>query len=353
MTTPPLRCTVRDARARRGWSQQQLADRAGLSRAGVSAIETGRLAPSTAAALALAAALDVRVEDLFSLGSAGLTGPEWAWAPPRLPARYWGARVGDRLLVVPVEPQAAAPTAHDGVAHADRLPADTDLDADVAARTLVIAGCDPAAGLLVAEATRQEGLRIVVVPRGSSAALDLLAAGRVHAAGVHLGGLDPDGNAAAVRQRLGPGHPLVHVARWETGVALAHSTRVSSVGGALRARLRWIGREAGSGARLCQDEILGRRAEPEHVALHHRAVASAIQLGYADLGVSTRLVSEESRLRFIEVRREAYELCLRGDPSDDPRLRALVRVLRSPRTRRLLADLPGYDTAGTGEQRTA
>ena len=51
----------------RGWSQEQLARRSGLSRAGISAIETDRLIPSAAAALALAAALDCRVEDLFRL----------------------------------------------------------------------------------------------------------------------------------------------------------------------------------------------------------------------------------------------------------------------------------------------
>ena len=54
----------------RGWSQEELARLSGLSRAGVSAIETGRLIPSAAAALALAAALECRVEDLFRLQGA-------------------------------------------------------------------------------------------------------------------------------------------------------------------------------------------------------------------------------------------------------------------------------------------
>ena len=58
---------LREHRARRGWSQEELARRAGLSRAGISAIETDRLVPSVAAALALAEALECRVEDLFQL----------------------------------------------------------------------------------------------------------------------------------------------------------------------------------------------------------------------------------------------------------------------------------------------
>ena len=47
-----LRNRVRDARDRLGWSQAELAARSGLSRSGVSAIEQGRLIPSTAAAIA-------------------------------------------------------------------------------------------------------------------------------------------------------------------------------------------------------------------------------------------------------------------------------------------------------------
>ena len=64
---PRLENWVREQRTRRGWSQEELARRSGLSRTGIGAIETGRLVPSAAAALALATAFDCRVEDLFRL----------------------------------------------------------------------------------------------------------------------------------------------------------------------------------------------------------------------------------------------------------------------------------------------
>src|SRR5437870_3247635 len=96
---------VRDHRARRGWSQGELARRAGLSRAGVSAIERGRLVPSAAAALALAAAFGAKVEDLFSLPHAATEPPAWAWDPPATgaPVRYWRAEVGGRSRLYPAE----------------------------------------------------------------------------------------------------------------------------------------------------------------------------------------------------------------------------------------------------------
>ena len=53
--------------------RRSLRSRAAISRAGVSAIEMGRLVPSATAVLALAAAFECRVEDLFSLVSEGQT----------------------------------------------------------------------------------------------------------------------------------------------------------------------------------------------------------------------------------------------------------------------------------------
>src|SRR5262245_8617655 len=70
MSNLALTNRLRQRRLDRKWSQQELAERAGIARASVSAIEMGRLVPSAASALALAAALNCRVEDLFQLASA-------------------------------------------------------------------------------------------------------------------------------------------------------------------------------------------------------------------------------------------------------------------------------------------
>ena len=68
-----------------------MAERAGISRAAVSAIEVNRLVPSVTAALALAKALGCAVEDLFSFDPYEQAQPEWAWPPTRTPSRYWRA----------------------------------------------------------------------------------------------------------------------------------------------------------------------------------------------------------------------------------------------------------------------
>jgi putative transcriptional regulator len=58
---------LRVARAERGFSQERLAQEAGVTRQTISAIETGLYAPSALLAFRLAETLDKRVDDLFFL----------------------------------------------------------------------------------------------------------------------------------------------------------------------------------------------------------------------------------------------------------------------------------------------
>jgi molybdate-binding protein len=118
----------------------------------------------------------------------------------------------------------------------------------------------------------------------------------------------------------------------------------------VRSGLCWIGREDASGARQCLDEMLeGKRIVPRFVATDHRGVAEVVRSGCADAGVCLRLVSEEAGLDFLGVREEAYDLCFPARWENDPRIRALLEVVRSPAYRKALGELPGYDSAETGE----
>jgi molybdate-binding protein/transcriptional regulator with XRE-family HTH domain len=344
-----LENTVADHRTRRGWSQQEVASRAGLSRAGVSAIETGRLVPSTAAALALAAAFECRVEDLFRIRQRRDDDVRWAWPFERDPCRFWRAEVGGKTWLYPVEASPLKLIPHDGIyrhgilQHSNhREPSDT----------LVLASCDPAAGLLADELLRTAGVRLIVIARSSRAGLTLLEQGLVHAAGVHLShGRNPDGNALAVRATLGDGceYVLLRMARWEEGIALASNVQLKSIKAAMGANLRWIGREEGSGARQCLDELLEGRRSPRRLARDHRGVAEAVRCGWADAGVCLRLTGEEAGLHFLGVRQEYYDFCFRRSLTDDRRIRALIGVSRSLSFGRLLSELPGYDASEAGE----
>src|SRR5437899_1745935 len=115
MSKTTLENRVQALRAARGWPQAELARRAGVSRAAVSAIEVGRLVPSVAAALALAAAFDLRVDALFSLSGSSGQEPAWAWPAACDPCRYWHAEVAGRVLLYPVEASGLGVAGHDGI----------------------------------------------------------------------------------------------------------------------------------------------------------------------------------------------------------------------------------------------
>jgi putative transcriptional regulator len=63
---------LKDARARHGLTQADLAARAGVSRKTINTVENGVFTPSTTLALALAEALETKVEALFFLEPPGL-----------------------------------------------------------------------------------------------------------------------------------------------------------------------------------------------------------------------------------------------------------------------------------------
>ncbi len=58
---------LKEERTRRGWTQAELADRAGVSRKTINTVENGVFVPSTILALRLARVLGQPVEALFAL----------------------------------------------------------------------------------------------------------------------------------------------------------------------------------------------------------------------------------------------------------------------------------------------
>ena len=61
-----MKNSLRDLRAEKGWSQAELADRLGVSRQSVNAIETGKYDPSLPLAFRLARIFALPIEHIFS-----------------------------------------------------------------------------------------------------------------------------------------------------------------------------------------------------------------------------------------------------------------------------------------------
>jgi molybdate-binding protein/DNA-binding XRE family transcriptional regulator len=334
-----------------GWTQVELARRAGIPRTTLGAIEAGQLTPSVTAALALAAALDCTVEELFGEAhthTSGTRGPEWAWQPRGMTCRYWQAEVGGQSRLYPIERPPLASIPHDGVWQDGAFHESSQSTPDPG--TLVVACCDPAAGLLAAEYARASGFRLLVIERGGAQAIELLEAGAVHLAGIHRSTVSaPDLNSRTVLERLGKGHHLLRVADWEAGLVIAADEKSRSLRTIARRCQSWALREPGSAARECLEDLLASRSPAGRCVRGHQAVAEAVRDGWAEAGVCVRLCAEETGLNFLPIRTESLDLCVPDLHAKDRRVLALIHLLRSRPYRKLLSELPGYDVRHTGE----
>jgi len=353
---------LRVARQARGFSQQQLAGMAGVSRQAVSAVESGHSDPSLRVALALARALGLTVEEVFGPGSP----PGEVEAQPVAPLGGCGARavlapVGDTLVALPL--------AGDTATRAGFLPAGGLAGREPGSvrpigpprSTLVVAGCDPALPLLEAPlALLDPPVAFAWWPCGSEQALRLAAAGQVHAAGAHL--RDQAGgayNTQRARSLLGgDGAEVVGFSAWREGLALAPGLAgaVQDVGDIARLGLRLVNREAGSEARQVLDRELGRLSlEPAALAGYdtraagHLQVASAIAAGLAQAGISAEPAALAYGLPFVPLADERFDLVIPRALAESREVQAMVRVLSSPWLLAQLDSLPGYDASRCGE----
>jgi putative molybdopterin biosynthesis protein len=350
-----------------GWSQSELARRAGISRQALAAIEAGTYQPGVGVALSLARLLGESVERLFG-GEAedtpALIDADWAGdAAGTGETRVALGRVGGKVVAVAVPQTELRLTAaagllsrtapHQTAVASFRSPEQIDA-------TLLIAGCDPAAALLAdwfARERRSESA--VVLSESSTAALSALSAGRIHVAGVHLRDAHGDDNLAPVTRLLGHRQTaaLVHFAEWELGLAVAPSNPLGIKGLAdlERRGLRLVNREVGAGARMMLDNallelglharrVIGYRSEvPGHLA-----VAAAIAADQADLGVTLRVAADAYGLGFIALRQERYELVIPESELATAPVGALLSTLNSGRFAGEVRRLCGYDTSRMG-----
>ena len=62
-----MKNTIKVERAKKNWTQAELADKIGVSRQAVNSIETGKFVPSTVLALKMAKVFGTTVEIIFQL----------------------------------------------------------------------------------------------------------------------------------------------------------------------------------------------------------------------------------------------------------------------------------------------
>jgi molybdate-binding protein/transcriptional regulator with XRE-family HTH domain len=364
---------LRLARQARGFSQQQLAGMAGVSRQAVSAVESGLSDPSLRVALALARALGVTVEELF--GPGGPVSP--VAARPVAPLGGQGARValapiGDEFVALPLF--------GDLVGRARFLPADglaggTGAGGHGAKNhragtrpvrpivpprpTLVVAGCDPAMPLLETPlGLLDPPVALRWWPCPSREALRLAADGLVHVAGAHLRGRSGGYNTGPAGELLPQGCEVIGFSSWREGLVLRPELagHVAGLGDVARRGLRLVNREPGSEARSLLDRELaglgidgGQLPGYDTRVTGHLQVAAAINAGLADAGIASEPAALAYGLAFIPLATERFDLVIPAGLAGSREVQGLIRALSSRWLLDQLASLPGYDATTCGE----
>jgi transcriptional regulator with XRE-family HTH domain len=329
--------TLRDARRDAGLSQAELAERAGISRQAVGAIEAGRHRPGVDAAMALASAVGRSVEELFA---APATAPAPVFGPVADGGGVLAARVGGRLVYAPARDALAVegwPRANavmrDG--RPEPLPG-SDLDG------LVLVGCDPALGLAAAMLPGSGPHRLVALSGSTATALAAMRDGRAHAALVHgpARGI-PSPPAGALR---------IHLARWRVGVA-SRGRRPRP----LAALARVVQREEGASSQKAFAAALaaeGAPLPPGPVASGHLDVARRVAYG-APAGVTMEPAAIGMELAFAPLEEHVAEVWIDARAREHPAAGAIGELLRSGAFTRRLGLVGGYDLDHCGERSDA
>jgi putative molybdopterin biosynthesis protein len=357
-------------RKSRGLGASDLARRVEVSRQTIYAIETGAYVPNTEVALKLARELDVTVDELFSLQEGAqktadtITADVLCASAPTIGQSVRICRLGSRWIGVPVSASPYYMPDADGIVKGTgRAHGRADLVAfgkeETAPKRLVLAGCDPATGLLSRMVEKFTGVEIVSAAASSTLALSWLSEGKVHVAGCHLE--DPrtgEFNLPYIRDELpSDSFTVVTFARWEEGLVIAagNPKGIRGFDDLASTRLRFVNRETGSGSRALLDKLLkkiGMRARQiqgyNRIAEGHLAAAYCVLTGDADACLATRSAARAFGLDFIPLQSERYDLVIRKRSEDLPVLKAFLDVLQRAALRRKLELVAGYDTAETG-----
>lgn len=351
---------LRMARQARGFSQQQLAGMAGVSRQAVSAVEAGLSDPSLRVALALSRALGITVEELF-----GPATPEPVVAVrPVAPLGGPGTRVslapvGDSFVALPLSGPAVTRA---GFAPAGGRVTDDDSVVPLGPPrpTLVVAGCDPALPLLELPLSLLEpAVSLLWWPCASQEALRLAREGLVHVAGAHLRGSAGDYNTGPAADFLPAGAEVIGFCSWREGLVLGPSLAgtITSVADIAAAGLRLVNREPGAEARRVLDRELARHsiaaagvAGYQTQATGHLEVAAAVAAGLADAGVASEPAALAYELAFVPLTQERFDLVVPAAQAASREVQGLLRALSSPWLQAQLASLPGYSVTQCGER---
>jgi putative molybdopterin biosynthesis protein len=283
--------------------------------------------------------------------------------------------VGSNLVAAPL-PRGAGVVS--SLARADamiRIPAESEgLSADHLARAELLRPLEDINGAILAIGSHDNALALLdgllrqrrsnyslaSAHVGSLGGLLALAKGLTHVAGCHLLGEDGIYNQKAVSERL-KGQPtrVIRLVQREQGLMVlkGNPKKIQTLTDLARADVTMVNRQKGSGTRVLFDyELKKLGLNPDQLKGYddeeftHLNVAAAVLGGRADVGLGILAAALALNLDFIPIGQEEYDLAILAKFIEDPKIVALLDIIRGPQFIKEAKALGGYGFERTGEE---
>lgn len=220
---------------------------------------------------------------------------------------------------------------------------------------------DLLADMLMAPAGPEaEPIRLASTHVGSMGGIRAVAQGSCHMAGSHL--FDPetgDYNFPFMRKYAPDADAvLVNLAVRHQGfiVAAGNPKNINGAQDLARQDVTFINRQRGAGTRVLLDHHLKlENIRPADVTGYdkeeytHMAVAVNVATGAVDCGLGVMAAAKALGLDFVPLARERYDLVIPRSHLDDPRVGAVLDLLKTEEFKKRVRDMGGYETPLTGE----
>ena len=192
---------------------------------------------------------------------------------------------------------------------------------------------------------------------GTQLGLSLLARRRADICGIHWGPADESRQRHPALLKQYPAHNdwvLVRAFLREQGIMITPALAGTDPEELFSRGSQWVMRQEGAGSRRFLQEIVTRHGlDPaaRRISAHafsERDAASAIAMGYADVGIGIRAAATEFGLDFMPIGWEAFDLAMHRGMFFRTLFQKLLDQLRSTEIHRMAQKFGGYDFSETG-----
>ncbi len=322
---------LQDLRKARGWSQAELADRLGVSRQTVVALEQNHHGPSLEVAIRIANLFNLTMDSLVSAMKEPLHGVQLfptPWLSVGLQPVIW-SQVGSARVLVPTAlvADSALPDALWDPSSRTVLPLPGARSPE---RVILMGGCDPfMPWLSQIFQDHLPGYWLQPMPLSSSRALKAWQDRRIHIAGTHL--FDPVRGCYNPREWVSDPHLAIPYLLWEEGLM----TRAGE--GEIR---RLAIREPGSEAHALYQRHRQPLDPEAEIFTTHRGVLEAVSAREGWAGVGLGSMARLAGLSFEPWAQESYDLWIHQEDAESLWAKALLEVIRGERLSSRLIAVP-------------